>query len=258
MVARDLGTPLPNESYCQTIFEAWLRERQPSASIEWRYNPRNEQEDNPDYYLTIDNRVFAVEVSGLARLLPVGDKLLDEPTVTPALWSFIRTVKEEALRAGMLEGAYIVHFQRPIANFGTVKHSLKREILSYIERTKAEEASPTEVIGDDLCRIEKSRIDRNTIYPVGPGDGGFDGEICAAACDLLQKAVASQLNKTWARRTDLPIILLLRNYYPLADLEMYAECTTTDYVEDKLHTVFVIQSDTGLPLYSREEQRQMM
>ena len=228
----------------------------PRSEIHWQYIPRNEQENQPDYHLVVDDRKYAVEITGLMRRIKVGDKHLDEQSIISTLWRFVERIKEESIREEILEGAYVVHFFQPIADFGNVRPKLTRRMLDYISRTGNEQLFPAEVLLEGVCSIQKVHNQRQAIYPVGPGDSGWEGQIRAQACELLKDAITGQLKKKWVGSANLPVILVFLNHYWLAELEVYGNCISDLPLADPLHSIFIIQDDAGLMLFSRESRWQ--
>jgi hypothetical protein len=247
----DLGVPLRQEELGRAYLEKWIRQQIPGSNPQRQYVPRNEQQEQPDFYLSLGNLKFAVEVSGLMRQVQVGGKLLDEETITSTLWRFVKEIEQVSLKEGFLEGAYVVDFLRPIENFGTVRRKLREEILHLIRSTRTAQSFPCRILTDGRCWVSKGHLQRNAVYPVGPGDSGSEGEVTAVASGLLGQAIKSQLDKKWVVNTALPIIIVLIDYYHLAELYMYQQHVADLSMGDRLHSLFLIKGDMPVLLWAK-------
>jgi hypothetical protein len=153
MTARNSDTPSSSENHCRPLFDRFLKGRQPEAEITWAYVPEPEQP--PDYYLAIDGRRFAVEVTGLMPTVEVDGNFLQEVAVETSLWRLVAEIKQSALAEGLLEGQYEVYFVRPVQDLKKLRSQIRLRITEYLRRTKLEASYPDEVVIPDTCVIRK-------------------------------------------------------------------------------------------------------
>jgi hypothetical protein len=195
---------------------------------------------------------YAVEVTGMMPLVSVDGRSLQEVTVIASLWRLVEEIEEAAITEGILEGQYTVFFIRPVQNLASVRRQLKSRIVNYLERTKAEESYPEEMIIPHTCFIRKVASTRPALYPVGPGGGGGEDQIRSEAKLLLASAIDTKSDKLRAKGIASPAILLVENYHVLAEPWYYLDCAADIGSADRFHTIFLVHGDRDMVLRTRE------
>ena len=265
--------PNEREQFCADSFDRFLAHRLGIASRVWE--PVSRGQDPPDFFLTIDQENFAVEVTSteVMRGVSFGEGQIQEETYEHSHTQFIKDVEAAARNAGILKGAYAISFGRPMAisRFRQIRRYAQGQLLQYLERTQHLQSAPDEDIrygNRRICHIFKAHDQRNIIYEAFTDLAWTESpEVTDKVCDLLQAAVTEKKEKVLAkgqvdpRVLSLPKILLLLNTYAFADRSIYLSCVQSVESLDFFHSVFVIWGDgscmllfTGNEAWSRAAQ----
>jgi hypothetical protein len=90
-------------------------------SIPSTWEEVTQQNEPPDYYLSLDNTKFAVEDTSLTELVSVGtSSSLSHSIISMFFRQFVDKVESEAKAGGYLQGNYLVSFSTPIDDFSNV------------------------------------------------------------------------------------------------------------------------------------------
>jgi len=242
-----------DEELCRSRFDEFIRAFLKYKSIVWEeVAQRNEP---PDYYLHLDGTGFAVEVTILMEQLEVGKLWLPQVAVLSSLWRLVDEVEATAIEKKCLNGAYLVVFSRPIANFRQVREQLFTDLLKYVQTTQNVTAAPESTIlkhGRQKCTIRKLHNNKNYIAKAGPSGGKWEGEAAREICLLLENRISDKYHKL--RNISKPKILLLYDSYHFANSEMFADCLLAVKHLEFFHTVFIVSSSKpGWILHSTEQ-----
>lgn len=224
--------------------------------------PSRRGDDPPDAYLTIDHSTYAVEVTSteVMRDVSVGKGSLGEETYEHSHRQFIKDVEAAAQRAGILKGAYAVHFNRPMtaSRDRRIRNRAQEKIIQYLEQTQELTTAANEVIrhGDHvICHVSKVHNQRNVIYEAFTDSAWAESpEVAGKVCSLLQAAVTEKKERFLTKGKldpsilSLPRILLVLNTYAFADTSMYLNCTRLIPSLDFFHSVFVVWGDASCSL----------
>jgi len=234
-----------------------------------------EEKGPPDAYLTIDHSTFAVEVTSteVMRDVSIGEGRLQEETYEHSHTQFIKKVEEAAQRTGILKGAYLVRFNRPMTDprHRQIRDRIQESLIQYIEQTQELATAADEVIrhGDQrICRISKLNNQRNIIhhefdaFTDSATDLAWDEspEVASKVCSLLQDAVMKKKEKfltkgkTHPSVLSFPRVLLILNTYPLVNASMYLNCTRLIPSLDFFHSVFIVGVDASCSLISTSDE----
>ena len=237
-----------NEEFCKSKFDDFLKKTSVSASIVWQ-----DGDEPPDYYLSLDDARYAVEVTILMEKLAVGASTMPRIAVIASLWDFVDEVEQIARERNLLHGTYIVRFSKPIENFHSMKENIRTALLYYIESTQDLDKAPSQIVlkrGRQSCVIEKLHSQSDRIHKTGPNNAKGEGEVATEICYLLEEKLAKKRYKL--RNVTLPQIVLLYDSYHFADPEMYKHCGSKLSPLASFHTVFVVQSNSeGFILHSQ-------
>ena len=235
------------EEHCKSKFRRHLELSADIPQQVW------EESETPDYYLYVDGTKYAVEVTTLVEKVEVGERSLSSIGIVASLWGLVNEVKETAKEEGILNGAYVVCFSRPIEEFGQARHRLRDELLAYIRETqRLSNAHRKSVVeqGHQRCTIEKLHDQTTYVAKAGPDGGKFEGEIVEEACSLLQERIDTKRDRL--RDVSEPKVLLLYDAYRLATPRVYVSCLDDLDHADEFHTVFVVRDrGSGWVLHSR-------
>jgi hypothetical protein len=220
------------EKFCRDEFNRWLKERYPNAQIAWE----DESNDPPDFWLRLNGKRYAVEVTRILDEQERGD--------TASLWRVVKSAEREAQEAGELSGTYVVLFEGRIDNLGKVRNAMKASLREFVRQTVTlQDFSPTpiEINGRVLCRIQKLSSHRSVLAPVGGVDnsGSWEGEILKELGSLLERSLVEK--STIAAKVNVPIILILYDLYGLASRKAFIECLQKIPEAKVFHAVYVVE-----------------
>jgi len=231
-----------NEEFCKSSFDTFIRVASTPVSIRWE--DVAQQSEPPDYYLYVNDTKYAVEVTILMEKLEVGNLKLPEMAVLASLQQLVDEVEAVARKRNHLNGAYIVGFSRPIANFRKIREQLLSDLLAYVQATQNVGNAPEKVVfkqGVQKCTIQKLHDQKSYVGRSGPRGGKWDGEVAAEICALLEERVNDKHRKL--RNISEPKILLLYDAYHFADPHVFQLCLNTLGHLRSFHTLFVVESN---------------
>ena len=243
-----------SEEFCKMCFDTHLRNIIPTSNLLWK--GVEQKAEPPDYYLSVNNTKYAVEVTMLMQKTNVGAKNhLPVGIIRDHLGKFVHDEVEMVARKGdYLRGAYLVVFSKPITNFTKVKDAIQTELLSYISDTlAASKASPKVIYKNSRqkCLIEKIHSEDDKVVMGGPVIAIWEGEVLAEAKQLLNERLDEK--KYRLRNINLSKILLLHDKYPFTYGGIYKACISEVPSLHSFHTVFVAErNNEGEILYSQE------
>jgi len=226
------------EEFCRSKFDEFMRAISESTSIRWQ--DVAQRDEPPDYYLYLNGTKYAVEVTTLMEKSEVGNLELPQIAIIASLWQLVDEVEATARRDGFLNGAYVVSFSRPLADFSKIRGQLFDDLLAYVKTTRNLSTAPEQVVfkqGTQKCIIQKHHDQKSYIGKVGPGGGKSEGEITEEICTLLEERVNAKHHKL--RKISDPKILLLYDAYHFASLAMYESCKSRIAHLRSFHTIFV-------------------
>jgi hypothetical protein len=243
-----------SEEFCKVSFDTYLQKVISASNRLWR--DVEQKAEPPDYYLTLNDTLFAVEVTILIEKVDIGGKKhLPVGIIRDLLAKFVRDEVETVARdKGYLRGTYVVIFSKPISNFADVQYQIQAELLSFISATQTTDKAPAKVIyknGRQRCSIEKLNSQEDKVVMGGPVLSRWQVEALATAKELLDNRLEEKKHRL--RNIGNPKILLLHDKYPFADRETYKTCISELQSLQFFHTIFVVGSDhEGEILYSQE------
>ena len=226
--------------------------------------------DPPDFYLRIDDKSFAVEVTStkVARQASLGEGTILEETYEATHMALINDLETATNEAGILKGVYVIEFDRPMdtAEFQRTRKVVQGKLQRYIEETQALESFSYDDImcdGEKICRISKLGKEGNRVF-VTFCDGAWteSPEEMKKASDLLQQAITVKKDRLLAKSRDDPrlkaapkVLILLNTYaWATADPAMYWNCIPHIQSLEYFHSVFIVWSDGSCSLLHSTDQ----
>jgi hypothetical protein len=243
-----------SEEFCKDSFNEYLRKITPASSLIWKEVEL--KAEPPEFYLSVNGTIYAVEVTILMQKVNVGAKKhLPVGIIRDLLERFVADEVEVVARnSSYLQGAYLVVFSKPITNFADVKGMIQSGLLSYISATQAVTKAPPKVVykhNRQECLIEKVHNEEDKVVMGGPVLSRWEGEALAEAKQLLAHRLDEKQHRL--RNISDPKILLLHNKYYFADLNAYKACISEIPSLHSFHTVFIVESkNDGQILYSQD------
>lgn len=249
---------LGSEQFCKGVFQNYLKEHLIDAN--WEPYPNGENSP-PDFNLTLNSKVYAVEVTETEILRESrGDKVL-EKTFRKSRERFVKKIKVEALNLGILKGTYVVFFLMPwtIPLERKLKKYLRNHLLQYIDKSKYEEQSgPLKIIYEhkNVCQIFKINSTSNRVtHSFANGAWSNSQENQDFVCQLLQNAISSKKQLLEKKSVPPPRILLLLNTYSFATFTLYKNCIPNINFLEFFHSVFLVNpSKEGFFLYTCDKE----
>jgi hypothetical protein len=228
-----------DEEKCKAAFHAFLTSDQHLEDIVWK-----DGDEPPDYYLSLGNTRYAVEVTQARELISIDNKTRSDLDFLVTVTRFIKEIEREAIVSGILTGAYSVRF-KPLDNFGKLKQRIRREITDYLRSTQdVSSAAERVIIEEDSSRweITKRHCDR-TYLSCGTTDGKWHGEAIRDLSTLLDRVLITKARKLAA--IPKPWILLIADRYPWLDHSDWHESAIGLKSIGDFHTVFLVSGDRG-------------
>jgi hypothetical protein len=248
-----------NEQFCKEVFHSYLKNHLINFDARWETYPRGRCSP-PDFNMILNNQIYAVEITDTKIIQEFRGDQVNERTFCSSRENFIKEVKSEALRLGILRGTYHVFFlmKWTIPLTRKLKEYLKKQLLQYIDKSKDKKYSASLNIKYEyrnVCQISKTGT-RNKIYTsFGDAVWSKSPENQNFICNLLQYAITTKKGSLEKEGVPPPRILLLRNTYPFATSTMYTNFVPDIQYLNFFHSIFIIMSpNNGFFLYTRDEE----
>src|SRR4030042_188805 len=124
------------EEICQAVFHKHLRNHQTFQNIEWKKHP-NGKNFPPDFNLIIEDKTYAVEITGLTRIKKSRDDQIDVGTYQVSRLKLANELTEEALELEILRGTYTINFRMDwLVPLKKVKKQIKKQVFDYLQKSK--------------------------------------------------------------------------------------------------------------------------
>jgi hypothetical protein len=233
-----------DEKFCRNSFEKYLREKQGISNYIIIRG-----DEPPDYWLSVENKRFGIEVTQIVRLVEGGEKKIALYCYKKSIFDLTDSIEKKAIELSVLSGNYHVHLR------GIPRYSSKRDksaiiskSISYIKDTQKENAANIfELFRDGHHRIEimKSTLENNSVKFGLHVFGEWQIESVTEALKLSKDAFSRKEEKL--RRvnesSDGIILLILNRYqtFEQDDWEMLFEHWDPTLVEF-FHSVFFISA----------------
>lgn len=120
-----------HEETSKIEFDKYIRIIFPFSQPVWE----EVENDPPDWFLTIDNTLYAVEATTIVELLGLKNNTLSSFSVSASLHNFVKSIESLAVKKGILNGTYIIKLC-PIPNFSQHQRQLCKFFLNYIRNTR--------------------------------------------------------------------------------------------------------------------------
>lgn len=243
-----------SEEFCKDSFDRYLRKVIPASTISWK--PVEQKYEPPEFYLSVNDTMYAVEVTILMQKVDAGAKKhLPVSIVRDLLRKFVvDEVEAVAIKNSYLQGFYLVSFFKPITDFANVKGIIQHELLSYIANNQAASKAHPKVVYEhnrQKCVIEKVHSEENKFVMGGPIISRWKNEALSEVKQLLDNRLDEKQHRL--RNIAYPKILLLHNKYHFAEFDAYKACVSTASSLDSFHTIFIVESNNeGRILYSQD------
>ena len=206
--------------------------------------PKENRNVSPDIYLQILNTKYAVEITSILEKVKLGNRVIDHIEIDKSVMEFVENIKEEAIKEGVLQGAYTI-FYKPIEKIGKNKWVIAARIWDYLLRTKNMSSAPQEYVfgeGHNGWYILKHHSNKNYLSRT-TGDAKWKGESVNELCDLLNKTLERKVKVL--RLISLPQILLVLDRFAWIDAKNWIQYRERLINLDKFHTIFLVSDKSG-------------
>ncbi len=243
-----------SEKFCKNSFDDFLKNLLPDSVISWTCVEK--KEEPPDFFLSVDDTKYAVEVTILMQKFDIGTKKpLPLGKIRDELENFVRDEVESVARDNnCLHGVYLVTFSKPIDSFTNAKTMIRNKLLVYIRATEGSGNTPGELVykcGRQTCKITKVHDGYNKVFMGGPGDSKWKREVLADAYQLLDKRIEQKEHKL--RKISCPKVLLLHDQYIFGTVETWRARISSISSLASFHTLFIVGNNSkGSVLYSQD------
>jgi hypothetical protein len=235
-----------DEEHCKSAFDAFLRQRCQEEDIVW-----NDEDNPPDYYLQLNGNKYAVEVTSLMEVIQLGNESLSHLTFIEAVHDFLKQIEQQAVREGILKGAYVVDY-KPLNDFGKWKKYISKNIMDYIHATRDAPSAPERTIlnrGHLGWSIEKYHSEKQ--YLTGAtSDARWHHQAVDELCALLNQTLEKKAKKL--ATISCPKILLIADRYPWLESSDWSGCLSNLNSISEFHTVFLVSERGNSTLHSIE------
>lgn len=193
------------EKICRECFNKYLSNEPYIKEIKWEVN----NNDPPDYFYKINSKKYAVEVTSIDDLIPVGFRKLSKRTLQESQARLIREVEKEAIMKGIRSGTYHFGCIGEISKYKKFRSSIKKNLIKYISNTQTINSISQNRIFQKQgmeCYIYKE----NNVQPLNIKlfQVFQKWEPIRDAFDQLQGAIRDKARKI-SKKSELPKILLI-------------------------------------------------
>ena len=241
-----------DEEYCKRVFDNYLRHDVLIEATHWK--DVEQKDEPPDYYLTFDDKCYAVEVTILmsnlvserinqpyAAMLKSIDKLKDK-------------IQKQAENLRLLDGVYTILINKPIPNFKKKHDIITKEALSYMQSYFGEkDAAELFIFSEHRIKIsiKKNHTNKRYIAINGPTLIKWEGEAGDELLSIMNSAIEIKMNKLTKLKENK--ILLLYDGYHLASKAQFMKCVSKINSVQFFAMIYVVNADdSGFLLYKKK------
>jgi hypothetical protein len=124
-----------DEEHARSSLDRWLNGRGHGPRV-W-----SDGDDPPDYFLSLGDQRYAVEVTQVQQEFALGAGTMSERDVTVGLTNAIRELERRALAKGILSGFYFVHLE-PLPDLKAELAGIETRLVEYLTATRDLETAP--------------------------------------------------------------------------------------------------------------------
>lgn len=240
------------EERSRDCLDAWLRTNTKHKSIKWsQYEPEGPQRA-PDWFVTLDGKQFAVEITSISHQKKTGGKVFTDERVWASQKKTIAAVEEKCRKEGVLTGIYYVKFIDIVANRPKMSNNVTQMLFDYVKKTQPVYQASKQTIapnGVDVCTIEKTAI-----HETGDGiyySSSISKDVEAGSvplCDVVRESVNKKAKKL--AKVSEPVILLLdENGYHEPPHE-WLSCLDNLPSTSSFHSIIVARNGSRGPAFA--------
>jgi hypothetical protein len=250
--------PTHRENFCAKSFDRYLAHQLDGPLPCWTPVPAGQ--DPPDFFLSLGNETYAVEVTStqVLRKPSIGETPVNEETYEATHRAMVNTL-EDAACTRKLKGCYVISFDQPIASvdFHEAQNHFVVEVLDAISRSQEKPVSWSEPVRQDdktlCCLLKVGEGDIHIFEEFSDGAWTDSPEFLAFVTEIFRHVIIRKKRLLEAKRISQPSILLLLNTYGLADSKTCTSCIEKIQERDSFCAIFIVQTDgSGYIVYSKQ------
>ena len=157
----------------------------------------SQKDEPPDFLLTIQEKLYSVEVTSIMEMIEMGGITLSSLAVSIFIKDFVESIEKIALVKGVLKGMYAVTIS-PFKDFSKQESELRNKLIGYIDSTKTSQHAHEEIIFDDgvsFCSIQKLGDEDDLVAEVVDYPGKWEGESIVDLKHLLSEVITTKKRK---------------------------------------------------------------
>jgi len=238
-----------DEEFCRSEFDKFLSRF--TDQIQWE--GVEQANEPPNYYLELNHRRFAVEVTSLHEVVDIAPNPLTATGFVAASKRFVEMIEQVAHNQGILHGAYVITI-KPLNNFAQIKELIMERILDYLRATKSLSSAREQIVFEQnhhTFSIQKMHDGTNYVTFGIPLDAKWEGESIKELQESLESVLAEKKGKL-IRLGEPKILLLLDSYHYLPSSE-WKDCLSGISILSDFHTVFLASTEGSNLLYSENK-----
>jgi len=245
----------PEEEHAKKTFLTYLADRIGlySATIK-------EGKEPPDYFLTINDQEYALEITTIMLNVTLGSKNIPEFGYVSFIDEIEKEIEAEAKKRGILDGTYLICSFGPFKKLS--KSKIKDNAIEYIKKHQNIEKGHWQTIykeGDRKIEILKvgtasKLVDGGSISP--DFSLRWRENIPKEACIRLEVCLKDKYENEKLRKVRLPIISVLYNEYFHSSTfyEIYRQCRINPVYAEYFHAIFIAEKDgSGYFIHNKEK-----
>jgi len=242
LMTRTFSNPnrIDEETLCANSVIEWLHKRLPSKSI----SCRPEENDPPDYWLQIDSKTFALEITSVVEKVEGNNGPLEAITWENLWKNLTKKIEDEAVADGILDGSYHVYV---IRNPPLDEEAIRNGCFEFFRSNPSIENVGRKIVdtGSGFVAIYKFADSPNTVQFVGrtiaKGERQVDRELGIQLQDILQKKLGKLLCKP-AVQSCGGLVLALYDAYLFATIPQVRRILAGVPIVQRFSAIFWIQA----------------
>jgi hypothetical protein len=230
-----------HEEISRRAFHIWLENNCPNKTIKWIDVALIDEP--PDWYLKVNQRLFAIEATSVVDYLWNFDPPLPSFSVSSYLSHLGKRIEKIAKSWGPLNGAYVVTLA-PIPNLREHEQGIIDDILSFIEETRDIKSETELILGKvGFNTLSVSKLESNNEFVSVTISFGVKTEV--EALSDLEKVLSKIIDKKTSllQSINCPIILLLLDAYNYSHIADWKKVISKMDIPECYETICRIQSE---------------
>lgn len=228
-----------DEEFCQKQFDIYIKSKSSPNTISW---VEGNHKVAPDYFLTVGNESFVVEVTTLMEQVPRGKKRISAQGIYEFTREYVEKLETAALQKKILTGTYFIHFSPIQIDVHNVRRKLKNKILEFIAETQnIDKTEPMRITVDEIryCSVQKIRgVDTKLILASYPASAKWQGDAQIEACRDLNEIVSNKSKLLEHIESEKILLVLIRS--PFVEIDYLLNCIAQIENIQNFHTIFAV------------------